>query len=118
MAQAAFTSPASREASFEVDTGKVRRDMLVRNIGKAGMLIQPVFAYFFLWAPILILIFFSFNNSRSLSRFDGFTLQWYNNIFSGIAGTEARFSTALMLDAFRNSILVGLIATAISTTIG
>ncbi|MDL1903088.1 ABC transporter permease [Anaerolineae bacterium CFX9] len=92
--------------------------MLVRNIGKAGMLIQPVFAYFFLWAPILILIFFSFNNSRSLSRFDGFTLQWYNNIFSGIAGTEARFSTALMLDAFRNSILVGLIATAISTTIG
>lgn len=118
MAQTAFTSPASRDATLEINTGQVQRDMLVRRIGKFGLLVQPIFAYFFLWAPILILIFFSFNSSRSLSRFDGFTLQWYTNIFNGIAGTEARFSTALMLDAFRNSIMIGLIATSISTTIG
>nr|PZN52156.1 MAG: spermidine/putrescine ABC transporter permease PotC [Chloroflexota bacterium] len=92
--------------------------MAVRKIGKIGLLLNPIFTYFFLWAPILLLVIFSFNDSRSVSTWRGFTLRWYNNIFNDIVGTEARFSTGLMLNALGNSLFVGIIATIIATIIG
>src|SRR5690606_33911819 len=55
---------------------------------------------------------------RSVSTWRGFTLRWYNNIFNDIVGTEARFSTGLMLNALGNSLFVGIIATIIATIIG
>ncbi len=108
----------TRTIEFEPDRSKVQRDLLIRKIGKIGLLLNPIFSYFFLWAPILLLVIFSFNNSRTVASWQGFTLQWYENIFNNIAGGEARFSTELMLTSFRNSILVGLVATTIATTIG
>jgi spermidine/putrescine transport system permease protein len=103
-----------------IDRTKVFFDLLLRWIGKIALWLNPVFTYFFLWAPILILVVFSFNNSRSAATWSGeFTLQWYQNIFNNVVGAEAaRFSTSLMLDALRNSVLVGLAATLISTLIG
>ncbi|NWF69131.1 MAG: ABC transporter permease [Chloroflexi bacterium] len=92
--------------------------MALRRIGKFGLALNPIAVYFFLWAPILLLVIFSFNDSRSLAQFRGFTLQWYSNIFNNVAGTEARFTTALMLETLGNSIIVGLAATVISTIIG
>ncbi len=106
---------------FEFDRGKIRRDMLMRKIGKVGLAFNPVFAYFFLWAPIIILVVFSFNNAETVSVWRGFTTQWYQNIFSNAisAGTEAaRFSTEIMLNAVRNSLLVGFVTTVLSTIIG
>jgi spermidine/putrescine transport system permease protein len=110
-----------QSAEIEFDQNKIRRDMLIRRVGKIGFYINPVFAYFFLWAPIIILIVFSFNNAETVSVWRGFTTQWYENIFTNAisAGTEsARFSTELMLSAVRNSIIVGLLSTLISTVIG
>lgn len=37
--------------------------------------------FFFLYAPVLVLIVFSFNNSKSLGRWTGFTLKWYKELF-------------------------------------
>ena len=37
-----------------------------------------VFFYF----PILYMLIFSFNGSRSLTSFDGFSLQWYHKMFN------------------------------------
>jgi spermidine/putrescine transport system permease protein len=62
----------------------------------------------FLYLPVLILIVFSFNDTRSVAVFTGFSTEWYTKLASN---TE-------LLDAARNSLLVGLIATIVSTVIG
>ena len=96
----------------------LRRNRTVRRLGGIGLWLNPVFSYFFLWAPILILVLFSFNESRSVASFTGFTLKWYNNILNNVMGAERAFSTEIMLNAFRNSLFVGAVATGISTILG
>ena len=91
---------------------------LVRRLGTIGLWLNPVFAYFFLWAPILILVLFSFNDSKSVASFSGFTLKWYGNILNNVMGAESAFSTEIMLNAFRNSLFVGTVATAVATVFG
>ena len=38
--------------------------------------------YILLYAPLLIMVFFSFNESKSTSVFAGFSLKWYAELFS------------------------------------
>ncbi len=118
MEQTAALPPRPAPGAIEFNQGKIARDMLIRRVGKIGLAFNPIFAYFFLWAPILLLVIFSFNDSRTVATWRGFTLQWYSNVFSNVVGTEARFSTNLMLQSFGNSIIVGIIATILATTIG
>ena len=109
------------ERNFEVNQGKLQRDMLARRLGRFGMILTPIISYFFLWAPIVVLIVFSFNNSNSVSVWQGFTGKWYANIFNSIIGanTEASsFRTELLLQSLRNSIIVGVISTLIATALG
>ena len=117
MANAARTQRIPYQ-EVQIDEGKLKRDLLTRRLGKIGLILQPIFGYFFLWAPILLLVIFSFNNSRSVSQWRGFTLQWYSNIFNDVVGAEARFSTGLMLNSLGNSLIVAAAATIIATTIG
>ena len=37
--------------------------------------------FFFLYAPIAVLIVFSFNDSKSRSVWHGFTFRWYEELF-------------------------------------
>ena len=67
-----------------------------------------VLAYAFLFAPILILLVFSFNTSKSLSVFSGVSLHWYRELF--------RDRNTLM--AVRNTLVLALCATAVSTVLG
>lgn len=67
-----------------------------------------IFVLLFLFLPIFILIFFSFNTSKLNIMFEGFTLIWYKNLF---------FNTAL-LEALKNTLIVALISTFISTILG
>ena len=101
-----------------INQSAMGRNRAVRRLGKLGLWLNPLIAYFFLWAPILILVLFSFNSSRSVATFTGFTLKWYNNILNNVMGAERAFSTEIMLGAFRNSLVVGTIATAIATILG
>ncbi|WP_423222368.1 ABC transporter permease [Candidatus Amarolinea aalborgensis] len=79
-----------------------------------GRLLEPSLSlnawlmYLFMYAPIVILILFSFNASRYASSWEGFSLRWYQVLFN---------DRAIGL-ALRNSLLVALLATAISTVIG
>jgi len=84
---------------------KVRRGTRVGNwlLGTNAVLL-----FGFLYLPVVILIVFSFNNTRSIAVFTGFSTQWY--------GTLA--ANAELLDAARNSLLVGLITTIAATVIG
>ena len=34
--------------------------------------------FLFLFAPIALVVLFSFNSQRSLQNFDGFSLEWYS----------------------------------------
>jgi spermidine/putrescine transport system permease protein len=118
MVDTAISTRPIQSEGFEIDEGKVRRDLLIRNLGKIGLIVTPIVSYFFLWAPIVLLVVFSFNDARSVSTWRGFTLQWYQNIFNDVVGTEARFSTSLMLNSLVNSLIVGFVATIIATIIG
>lgn len=69
---------------------------------------NAVLVFGFLYLPVLILIVFSFNNTRSVAVFTGFSTEWYLSL----AQNEE------LLDAARNSLLVGLITTIAATIIG
>ena len=82
-----------------------------RGLGKVpdrALFLLAALIYLFLYAPILVLMFFSFNSSRSTQVWTGFSTQWYGELL--------RDET--VLDAFRTSIIVGVTATAIATVIG
>ena len=64
--------------------------------------------FLFLYLPIIILIIFSFNNSKMNIIFPGFTLSWYKNLF---------FNSEL-LNAFVNTMIIAVSSTIISTVIG
>lgn len=81
-------------------------------------LIVPYAGYIFLWAPIILLAVFSFNDGRSVNTWYGFSTRWYENIFSSALGTEATFTTENLLRSVSNSLFVSITATVISTIIG
>ena len=54
------------------------------------------------------MLIFSFNSSRSLTSFDGFSLQWY----------EKMFSDRNMLEAIYYTLIIAVIATIVSTFVG
>lgn len=73
-------------------------------LGKVGMALLLVFFY----APILFMIIFSFNSSKSLTHFTGFSLRWY----------EAMLKNHSMMESLYITIIIALLATIISTIIG
>jgi spermidine/putrescine transport system permease protein len=70
--------------------------------GNAGLV------FGFLYLPVVILIIFSFNDTRSVAVFGGFSTQWYVRLAQN----------SELLEAARNSLLVGLITTIAATAIG
>jgi spermidine/putrescine transport system permease protein len=64
--------------------------------------------YLFLYAPILVLVVFSFNRGRLTATWEGFTFDWYRKLLGD----------AQILGALRNSLVVGFVATALATAIG
>lgn len=75
-----------------------------RVLGKVGMALLLVFFY----APILFMIIFSFNSSKSLTHFTGFSSCWY----------EAMLKNHGMMESLYVTIIIALLATIISTIIG
>ena len=62
----------------------------------------------FLFAPIAILLVFSFNEAKSLSVFSNFSLYWYRELFRD----------AETLNAVKNTVLLAFSAAAVSTVMG
>lgn len=89
-----------------------------QHLGELSLASISAIILAFLWIPILVLVVFSFNDSRTVNEWRGFTTIWYFNIFNGVATGEARFATELMLSALKNSVFVSVTATIISTVIG
>ena len=64
--------------------------------------------FLFLFAPIAILLVFSFNEGKSLSVFSGFSLRWYLELLSD----------HVTLDSVGNTLLLAVTAMGISTVMG
>lgn len=67
-----------------------------------------VATYLFLYVPLIVLLVFSFNTESFPSPWKGFTLKWYHELFSATH----------LWEAFMNSLIVAISATAISLTMG
>jgi spermidine/putrescine transport system permease protein len=65
-------------------------------------------AYAFLYVPLIIVVIYSFNDSRLNAEWVGFTLDWYRKL----AGNDE------MLTAAGNSLLIALTASLIATVLG
>lgn len=61
-----------------------------------------------LYAPILVLVVFSFNEGGSLSNYTGFSFRWYGELFRD----------QIALQSLKNSLLLALSSAAIATVIG
>ncbi len=63
----------------------------------------------FIYLPIGYLVLFSFNEGKSMTSFTGFSLRWYENLFT---------SEHSMLQSIWTTLLVACIATVVSTVVG
>ncbi len=61
-----------------------------------------------LYAPIVVLVLFSFNDGGSLNHFDGFSLKWYAELFRD----------AKALNALKNSLILAVSSSLLATVIG
>ena len=81
-------------------------------MGKIGDKLYSVYFYLlliFIYAPIIVLVIFSFNDSTILSfPLKGFTLRWYQELF--------QLSTAI--SAIQNTFLLAGITSAVATVFG
>ncbi len=67
-----------------------------------------VLIFVFLYAPLLIMVLFSFNEANSLSNFTGFSLRWY----------EELFQSEEVLDVLSNTLVLALLSAVIATVVG
>ena len=73
-----------------------------------GLWAAALAGYAFLYVPLLIVIVYSFNDSRLNAEWVGFTFGWYDKLFHNQD----------MLLAAGNSLLIGLTASAVATLLG
>ncbi len=65
----------------------------------------------FLYAPIILIIVFSFSNSSTFTFKDGFSFEAYASIFTSEKTPE-------LLEAVKNTFLIAIIASVVSTLLG
>jgi spermidine/putrescine transport system permease protein len=85
--------------------------------------IYGFFFFAFIYAPILLIVIFSFNaNPVNMMIWDGFTFDWYRTIFGFSKKlTESALyldSTDQLYDAVKNSLLIASTTTMIATVFG
>ena len=81
------------------------------NLQKKNGVLNRLFmalVFLFLYAPILLLIVFSFNDGNSSVVWKGFSLHWYTELFQD----------RLIMQSVYTTLLVSLLATAIATVVG
>lgn len=64
--------------------------------------------FLFLYAPIIMLIIFSFNDSTSFTKWNGFSLRWY----------EALLTNRTVMPALMNTLSIAAVSAVVSTVVG
>ncbi|UCG40842.1 MAG: ABC transporter permease [Acidimicrobiia bacterium] len=73
-----------------------------------SMAASSAFVFVFLYAPILVLFFYSFNENDNVGIWTEFSFRWYGEMFQNDA----------VMGALRNSLVVALVSTVVSTVLG
>ena len=73
-----------------------------------GLWIGSIFAYLFLYAPLAIVVIYSFNDSKLNAEWVGFTWSWYGKLFGNYD----------MQIAALNSLFIAIMSSALATMIG
>ena len=79
-----------------------------QRIGNLSLNFYGILGYLFLYTPIIIVVIFSFNDSRSTAQWAGFTTHWYVDMIT---------DTQIIISLW-NSLFVAIVSTIISTIIG
>jgi spermidine/putrescine transport system permease protein len=101
------SSPAT---SLQTQSGP-RSKRLARIKSQSGNItlsFYGVLGYLFLYLPIIIVIFFSFNDSRSTAQWVGFSTRWYAEMIAD----------GQVISALWNSLFVAVVSTFIATVLG
>jgi len=80
----------------------------MKTLRKLPAVTYSAIIFAFLYAPIVILIVFSFNSGRSRGRWSGFTLDWYASLFHNRE----------IMSALQNTVVIALLSAAIATVVG
>lgn len=70
------------------------------------------------YVPLAQVVVFSFNDSPNIIQWGGFSLKWYYQPRGTVENLRALFNDQAMIDAMKNSFLVGFVVTALSLLIG
>ncbi len=70
--------------------------------------IYLILMLFYLYAPIMVLVVLSFNESRSRVVWGGFSLKWYEDLFTN----------SMILDALKTTLIIALVSAAVATVLG
>lgn len=89
-------------------TGSARHGGTLGRVINASITASGIWGYIFLYTPIIILVVFSFNSSRFVTSWEGFSFRWYGELFRNEA----------MVTALENSLVVAVVSTLVSTVIG
>ncbi len=76
-----------------------------------GKIVSKIYlgiVFLFLYAPIIVLMVFSFNESKSRANFTGFTFKWYQQLFKN----------ELIMRSLMYTIIIALLSAIIATVIG
>lgn len=77
-------------------------------MGKFFKRFYLVLMFIFLYAPIVVLMVLSFNSSKYMSKWTGFSLKWYRQMFS----------SNLIMSALRTTLIIAFVSALIATIIG
>ena len=64
--------------------------------------------FVFMYAPLLVMVVFSFNSSRSTSVFESFSFKWYGEMFA----------SSDTMSALRNTLILAVLSAIIATVLG
>ncbi|GAB4252026.1 MAG: hypothetical protein Kow00122_09730 [Thermoleophilia bacterium] len=79
-----------------------------QRVKAKGLRVYVAAVYAFLFAPILVLVLFSFNNSKRNATWKGFTLKWYQSLVHDTP----------VLDALWLTLKIAVLATILATVFG
>ncbi len=80
----------------------------MKRISKLSSWVYIVLCFALFYLPILVTVIFSFNDSKSLTNFTGFSMRWYGELIS----------SSEIMSAVYVSLSIAVIATAVSTALG
>lgn len=104
----AAPSPETRLREAVPPPPVARRRFSGARIVDRGLGLWTALVFGFLYLPILVLVAYSFNDSRLNIVWEGFTLRWYGELFSH----------APLMRTFKNSLIIAAISTLLAVVIG